>query len=63
MTLEFVKAHGTGNDFVVIEDLDDRYGSTLNAAFVRQVCDRHLGIGADGLIRIAPGTAAPYFMD
>jgi len=65
MSLEFVKAHGAGNDFVVIEDFDDRYGAVLNAAFVRAVCDRHLGVGADGLIRIAPGTgpAAPYFMD
>lgn len=63
MSVEFVKAHGAGNDFVVIEDLNDRYGRALNAAFVRLVCDRHRGIGADGLIRIAPGSAAPFFMD
>ena len=61
--MEFVKAHGAGNDFVVIEDLDDRYSHALTAAFVRLVCDRHRGIGADGLIRVAPGTAAPFFMD
>jgi diaminopimelate epimerase len=59
--VEFVKAHGTGNDFVVIEDLDDHL--ELGAEFVRQVCDRHFGIGADGVIRIAPGSAAPFFMD
>ena len=61
--MEFVKAHGTGNDFVVVEDLADRYADTITARFVRVVCDRHFGVGADGLIRIAPGTAAPFFMD
>jgi diaminopimelate epimerase len=59
--VEFVKAHGTGNDFVVIEDLDGR--QELSAALVRAVCDRHFGVGADGVIRIARGTAAPFFMD
>ncbi|HEV8425187.1 MAG TPA: diaminopimelate epimerase [Actinomycetes bacterium] len=59
--MEFVKAHGTGNDFVVVEDLTDRY--RLTPELVRAVCDRHFGIGADGLIRIAPGTDAPFFMD
>ncbi|HEV8650870.1 MAG TPA: diaminopimelate epimerase [Actinomycetes bacterium] len=59
--MEFVKAHGTGNDFVVVEDLGDDY--ELSAGFVRAVCDRHFGVGGDGLIRIAPGTSAPFFMD
>lgn len=59
--MEFVKAHGTGNDFVVVEDLNDHY--QLTAELVRAICHRHFGIGADGVIRIAPGTEAPYFMD
>lgn len=59
--MEFVKAHGTGNDFVVVEDLDDRL--KLSPELVRAVCDRHFGVGADGLIRIAPGTRVPFFMD
>jgi diaminopimelate epimerase len=59
--VEFVKAHGTGNDFVVVEDLNDRH--RLTPELVRAICDRHFGVGADGLIRIAPGTAAPFFMD
>jgi tRNA dimethylallyltransferase len=59
--VEFVKAHGTGNDFVVIEDLIDEFD--LSAEQVRAICDRHFGIGADGVIRIAPGTKAPFFMD
>jgi diaminopimelate epimerase len=59
--VEFVKAHGTGNDFVVVEDLAGHY--QLTPELVRAVCDRHFGVGADGLIRIAPGTDAPFFMD
>jgi diaminopimelate epimerase len=59
--VEFVKAHGTGNDFVVIEDIGGHFD--LSAAQVRAICDRHFGIGADGVIRIAAGTGAPFFMD
>jgi diaminopimelate epimerase len=59
--VEFVKAHGTGNDFVVVEDLADRH--RITPELVRAVCDRHFGVGADGLIRIAPGRRAPFFMD
>jgi diaminopimelate epimerase len=59
--VEFVKAHGSGNDFVVIEDFEDRLD--FAPEFVRQVCDRHFGIGADGVIRIARSSIAPYFMD
>ncbi len=59
--MEFVKAHGTGNDFVVVEDMEGRL--ELSPRLVQAVCDRHFGIGADGLIRIAPGRRVPYFMD
>jgi diaminopimelate epimerase len=59
--VEFVKAHGTGNDFVVVEDLGNHY--RITPELVRAICDRHFGVGADGLIRIAPGTQAPFFMD
>ena len=56
------KYHGTGNDFVMLEDLgDDR---PLNAAFVAAVCDRHTGVGADGVIRVTRGGAdEDFFMD
>jgi diaminopimelate epimerase len=49
--LPFLKGHGTGNDFVLIPDLDDE--CELSADQVRALCDRHFGIGGDGLIRIA----------
>ena len=62
MPIEFVKSHGAGNDFVLIEDLDDQIG-LLDGAFVAVVCDRHQGVGGDGLIRIAPSNEADFFMD
>jgi diaminopimelate epimerase len=59
--LPFAKYHGTGNDFVMIDDLEDRVA--LNAGLVADLCDRHRGVGADGVIRIAPGRGADFFMD
>jgi len=58
--VRFTKAHGTGNDFVVVGDLEDTWKP--NEGFVRAVCDRHFGVGADGVIRIAPAGDA-FFMD
>jgi len=55
--LKFWKYHGCGNDFVLIEDLE---GSRAFSAFeVRRLCNRHLGVGADGLLavrRVESGT-------
>ncbi|MBI4729919.1 MAG: diaminopimelate epimerase [Acidobacteria bacterium] len=59
--MRFVKSHGAGNDFVLIEDLGDRLAPS--AGVVAALCDRHTGIGADGLIRIAPAPDAHFFMD
>jgi diaminopimelate epimerase len=58
------KYHGTGNDFVLLEDLEDE--RPLRAQLVAALCDRHRGVGADGVIRItrAEGAAgASFFMD
>ena len=59
----FVKGHGTENDFVL---LPDRAGTLeVTAEQVRAICDRRAGLGADGIIRIAPDPEgrAPFFMD
>ena len=45
------KAHATGNDFVVYIDEDGTHEPTADE--VRFLCDRHFGIGGDGLIRLA----------
>ncbi len=48
MQLPFVKYEGTGNDFILI---DDRTGLMLQEpSFIRRLCDRHYGIGSDGVL-------------
>ena len=59
--MRFSKYHGTGNDFVMVEDLED--GFRPSAAFVLAACDRRTGVGADGVIRIARADEADFFMD
>lgn len=50
--LPFTKAHATGNDFVLLADPEGELA--VDADQAAAVCDRHLGIGADGLIRAVP---------
>ena len=52
--------HGTENDFVIIFDPDEEI--TLSPSQVSAICNRHTGIGADGLIRIAKRDSH-WFMD
>jgi diaminopimelate epimerase len=60
--MHFAKYQGIGNDFVVLADPGDQLG--LTAELVRHLCDRRFGIGADGVIRVAPGPdGADLFMD
>jgi diaminopimelate epimerase len=56
--LPFWKMHGAGNDFVVAEvGLVDVTDAEWGALAV-QICDRHFGVGADGLILVQPSTTA-----
>lgn len=60
--MDFTKAHGTGNDFVVFADLHDDL--ELSDPLVRAICDRHRGVGADGILRLgAPHDGGDVFMD
>ncbi len=54
MTVKFTKYHGLGNDFILI---DNRASSepSLTPDQAIQLCDRHFGIGADGVIFALPG--------
>ncbi len=62
MELAFVKMHGLGNDFVIIDDLAEELDLAPEA--VQWFCDRNFGIGGDGLILVRPATTpeADFFM-
>lgn len=53
----FTKGHGTGNDFIIIADPDGRL--ELTSEQVAVLCDRHFGIGADGVLRVVRSSAIP----
>lgn len=56
-SIAFTKGHGTGNDFVLFTDPDGEVNLTPDQ--IRFLCDRHLGIGADGVIRAVRSRAIP----
>jgi diaminopimelate epimerase len=62
--MDFVKMHGLGNDFVLLDCLGDGTSRT-DAEWARlaaQVCDRHFGIGADGILVALPSETADVRM-
>jgi diaminopimelate epimerase len=53
--MRLTKHHGLGNDFLVVLDTDSSH--PLDADVARALCDRHTGIGADGIMRATPAAA------
>ncbi|MGH9482332.1 MAG: diaminopimelate epimerase, partial [Terriglobales bacterium] len=50
--IRFVKAEANGNDFLIVDAAAVAAG--LRPGFARGICDRHLGIGADGVEFVQP---------
>lgn len=48
----FTKMHGLGNDFIVLDGINQRLENMDYATLAVDLCDRHFGIGADGLILV-----------
>lgn len=57
---KFFKYHGTGNDFIVADNRENLY--VLSDKQIKLLCDRHFGIGADGLIIIEKSSNADFKM-
>lgn len=55
MQIEFTKMHGLGNDFIVIDAINQYI--SLTAKQVRLLADRHFGIGCDQLLLVEPATS------
>jgi len=60
MRTNFTKSQALGNDFIIIEDIERRF--ELETSVVARLCDRHFGIGADGLMIVRPSSHADFLM-
>lgn len=59
--IEFSKLNGQGNDFIIIDSFTA--DADLSQKQIMSMCDRHFGIGADGLILVNKSSNADFFMD
>ncbi len=59
--MKFCKAHGLGNDFILIA-LDEAADGSFWQKIAPRLCDRHTGFGADGILLIYPSQNADFFM-
>jgi len=58
MTVEFTKAHGNGNDFVIVDEWDGtRVDEDGKSDFAARYCDRRRGIGGDGIVFLSRNDA------
>ncbi len=60
MILPFIKYHGAGNDFILLDEREQDY--PLNTEIIKHLCDRHFGIGGDGLMRLQADAAHDFRM-
>lgn len=61
MDLAFAKFQGTGNDFVILDGLNG-FSALDWSAIARFLCDRHFGVGADGVLLLERGTKTAFAM-
>ncbi len=54
----YVKSHGLGNDYIVIDPANVPFKVTPEA--VRLICDRHRGVGSDGILLVSPSNGADF---
>ncbi|MBL4605007.1 MAG: diaminopimelate epimerase [Flavobacteriaceae bacterium] len=61
MNMTFFKYHGAGNDFIFIDNRNEFFPKQ-NTDLITHLCDRHFGIGADGLILLEKENKADFKM-
>jgi diaminopimelate epimerase len=60
MTIPFYKYHGTGNDFILLDERENSYN--LSTEQIARLCHRRFGIGADGLMKLQPSEKFDFRM-
>jgi diaminopimelate epimerase len=60
--LQFFKLHGIGNDFVFLDCVEHDLDLHDSSELAKEMCDRHKGVGADGLIIVGRGDAGRFRM-
>ncbi|MGV3686001.1 MAG: diaminopimelate epimerase [Daejeonella sp.] len=57
MKLNFYKYEGAGNDFILLDNRELQFNPDQQSQMIKKLCDRHFGIGADGLmaLQLKPG--------
>lgn len=56
--MHYVKSHGLGNDYIVIDPENVPFEVTREAA--RLICDRHYGVGSDGILLVRPAAGGDF---
>lgn len=67
----FIKAEATGNDFIIVDLIDPaksqlwqaEFASLPRSTFVKQISDRHFGLGADGVVFLEPASDLDFGWD
>ena len=62
MNIPFVKAHGTGNDFIIFKK-EECSNIVTDPEFIKNICSRRTGIGADGVIILSDNKDYDFRMD
>ena len=60
--LKFWKMHGTGNDFIVIDNRDGKIKENKLSEFAKRICERRFSVGADGLLLVCDSDVADVRM-
>jgi diaminopimelate epimerase len=60
--IHFFKYHGTGNDFIILPDPDGSIEMLLDSSMIYEMCQRHFGIGADGLMLLQKSSGYGFRM-
>ncbi len=60
--MQFWKMHGLGNDYVVVDNRDQKIGEVRMSEAAKKLCDRRFSVGADGLLLVCPSKVADVKM-